>query len=299
MSSRTKALLAIFVASVFWASAGAVAKLLLIHTSPFVAVAHRFALASVFILPFFLREKKPGGYFLKLLPLGIFNAGNVFFYYTGLSLTTANTAAVLGAAVPITTAAFSWLLIRERISQHKLIGIVVGLIGALLITFLPIWGGDTAVSGNFLGNMLLIGSVLSWTLYIIYLRHMLSSRIFSPTLSTSVNLFVVTGAATAVAFIMGQSLFSPSVFVPSYISTLIYASLGMTVITFFLFQWGVQHVSATTASLKEYLQLVIGVGINAVILGERFTGPYFAGSLLVALGVFIATRRRAPRNVII
>lgn len=84
---------------------------------------------------------------------------------------------------------------------------------------------------------------------------------------------------------------------PAYIGIILYAAIGITVVTFFLFQWGVQHVSASTAALKDYIQLVIGIGLNSVILGEHLTGAYLWGSIFVGIGVFLATGQRLSKKI--
>ena len=296
MTVRHKALFAILISAILWASAGSVSKLLFMNASPFVAASHRFILASLMILPFFLRVKKPKGFFLSLLPLGLFNSGNILFYYTGLSLTTANTGSILGTAIPITVALFSPFFIKEPIEKNKLIGILIGLIGALCIVLLPMIEKGNVSSGNILGNLLMVGSLLCWTFYIIFSRRILLKGEYSPILSTSVNIFTVTIVATFASFITGQTLISPVLLIPSYAGVLLYAAIGITIVTFFLFQWGVQHVSATTASLKEYVQLVVGVGINAIVLGERLSPAYIFGSVLIVLGVLFATRQHLTKK---
>lgn len=297
MTVRHKALFAILISAILWASAGSVSKLLFMETTPFVAASHRFLLASFMILPFFLRAKKPKGYVLSLLPLGVFNAGNILFYYTGLSLTTANTGSILGTAIPITVALFSPFFIKEPIAKNKLLGILIGLAGALCIVLLPMIENGHLNSGSLLGNLLMVGSLLCWTMYIIFSRRILSQGDYPPELSTSINIFTVTIAATFAAFVSGQTLISPALLVPAYLGVLLYAAIGITIVTFFLFQWGVRHVSASTASLKEYIQLVVGVGINALVLGERLTFTYLLGSILIIVGVLFATGNRLTKKM--
>lgn len=297
MSIHTKALLAIAMAAALWGSAGATSKTLFIESFPFVAASHRFLLASLIILPFFLREKRPKGYLIKLLPLGLFNTGNVLFYYLGLSHTTANTASIIGTAAPLTTMLLSWVLIKEQIGKEKIIGILIGLIGALFIVLLPMIEKGSVTTGSLYGNMLLICSLVSWTMYMVYSRFILSGGNYSPVLSTSINIFTVAIAASTASLIAGQSIVSPALTHPTYLGTLLYAAMGITIVTFFLFQWGVAHVSASTASLKEYLQLVVGVGLNALILKEQLTNAYLVGSLLVGIGVFIASGKRISKKL--
>lgn len=297
MSTQSKAFLAIIIAAALWGSAGSTSKTLFVESTPFVAASHRFLLASIIILPFFLRAKKPKGYILKLLPLGIFNAGNVLFYYSGLSHTTANTASIIGTAAPLTTLLLSWLLIKERIGKEKIVGILIGLLGALFIVLLPMIEKGNTATGSLYGNILLIISLASWTMYMVYSRYILSGGEYTPIVSTGINIFTVAGAAMLSAFLSSQNILSPALSHPTYLGTLLYAAIGITIVTFFLFQWAVQHMSASTASLKEYLQLIIGVGFNALILREQLTGAYLIGSLLVGLGVFIATGQRLSKKL--
>lgn len=297
MSNQTKALLAIGIAATLWGSAGSTSKILFLESPPLVAASHRFLLASFIIFPFFLRTKKPKGYLLKLLPLGLFNTGNVLFYYLGLSHTTANTASIIGTAAPLTTLLLSWVLIKEKIGKEKIIGILVGLMGALFIVLLPMIENGSTNAGSMYGNILLICSLTSWTLYMVYSRYILSGGAYSPIISTSINIFTVAMAASIASLYTNQSIFSSALTHPSYLGTLLYAAIGITIITFFLFQWGVSHISASTASLKEYLQLIVGVGLNAIILKEQLTHAYLIGSILVGVGVFIATGQRLSKKL--
>jgi len=297
MSLRTKGLVAIFVAAMLWGSAGVVAKLLFLSVPPLVAVFHRFGLASLLMLPLFIRENKPKNYIRDLLPLGLLNTGNVFFFYTGISLTTANAASILGAAAPLITALLSSLFIREHTPKHKLAGILIGLAGAVLIIVLPLMQHEGITYGDFTGNILLVGSLLSWTSYIVYSRFILFQNIYSSTLSTSFMFLTVTIASGIILLATRQPVFPQAMFSASYFGVLTFASIGITIVTFYLFQWGVAHVSAVTASLKEYIQLVVGVGLNAVILGEQFAGGYIVGSILIALGVVLATGKQISKKV--
>lgn len=292
MSVRRKAFLAIIVSAVLWASTGATAKTLFLQSPPLVVATQRFFIAACIIFPFFLRTKKPKGYFIKLLPLGIFNAGNVLFYFAGLSHTTANTASILGTAAPLTTTLLAWLFIKERPTATKQLGILIGMIGALCIVLLPLLQKGGAFTGSMYGNVLLSLSLLSWSLYIVYARYALSGGTYSPILSTSINIFSVLVISIITVMVNRQNFISPALFSPSYLPLLIYIAVVLTIGTFFLFQWGVSHVSASTASLKEYIQLVCAVALNTAILHEQLTGAYIIGALFISIGVFIATGER-------
>lgn len=297
MSLKTKALLAIFVAALLWSGSAAVPKLLFLKAPPFTVAFERFAIASLLILPFVVRVKKPKNYVMSLLPLGIFNAVNIICYYGGLSLTTANTASILGPTVPLVVAVLSYILIGESVSKKKFFGIAIGLTGALLIVLAPLWYHSAFTVGNLWGNLLLVGSNVSWSLYIMYSRKILSEGTFPPILSTAMNFFAVTVTTGVAALLFRQPLLTPAITQPAFLALLLYAAIGITMITFFLFQWGVQYVTAATASMKEYIQLIVGIGINTVVLGDHFTVTYVMGSLLILIGLTIATSEHMTKKL--
>jgi drug/metabolite transporter (DMT)-like permease len=297
MSPYTKGLFAICIAAILWASTGSVSKLLFLTSPPIVVASHRFLLASLILLPFFLLSKKPKGYVKQLLPLGLWNTGNILLFYTGLHLSTANTALIIGTAGPLITLALSHRLIAEPLNKHKIIGVTFGFIGALYIVFLPILSHGELPIGNFLGNLCLVGSNICWSTYIIYSRKILLTGSHPAVLSTFINLVTVAVVTTVIALSSGSTVFVSSLSQNTYILLIVYAAVAITVITFFLFQWGVQYVSASTASLKEYLQLIVGVAFNALILGEKLTVHYFIGSICIIAGIFLATNQTFMKKI--
>lgn len=297
MSLRTKALLAIFAAAVLWGGAGTVGKILVREGNPFVVTFYRFGIASILLLPFFLKMHKPRGFLRDLIPLGMFNALNVILYYSGLTTTTANTAMIIGTATPTTTLVLSHFLTKDHITKENVIGILTGFTGALLVVLLPLFQKGDAVHGDFRGNILLVAGVICWSMYIVRSRVMVTQKNYSPLLATLMNFFVTTATSGLFALLSHQSFVLPALNKPYYAGTLAYASFGITIVTFFLFQWAVQHLSAATVSLKEYLQLIVAIGLNALILNEQLTVSYFVGATLVVIGVFVATGKRVSRKL--
>ena len=292
MTLRRKALIALIATAFLWGTAGTAAKFLVAQAHPFVITFYRFGLATLLLFPLVIKTKKPNGWFRDMLPLGIANAANVLFYFSGIALTTANTGSLLGAGVPLLTAILSWFLIREPIRMNKLIGILLGLMGAVLIILVPILEKGQAVGTSLPGNLLMLGSNIAWTLYIIRSRAATLQSTFNPILATFTNFASCTVAGAIAATVTHRPLIIPALTDPGFVGLYVYTVLGVTIATFFLFQWAVQHVSATTASLKEYLQLLVAVSVNFVFLGERFTPVFFAGSVLILAGVFVATGQR-------
>lgn len=298
MSIRTKAFFALLFVSVLWGSAGVVAKILIRELHPYVVLFYRFAIAAIVLLPWFIKAKKPIHMWRVLIPFSLLSAGNAILFYYGISRTTVSSSAIIGASVPLVTAVLSRLLINERTSKEKLFGIIIGLIGAMYITILPLWEEGKVLGGDIIGNMLLVAAVLCWTLYVIGSRHFLSNDTYSPLVMAEINFLTLAMVSLILAVSTGQLFFIPKVLDTTYLLVFLYSTVPVTVVTFGLFQWVIKHISATTASLKDYIQLVVGVALSLIVLKETVNTSFIIGSLIVVIGISIATGRSVFSKVI-
>ncbi len=297
MSTRQKALLAIILVAMLWGTAGIVAKTLLRELSPFVITFYRFMGAALLLLPFTTLSKKPSRFWRDLVPLSLLNTINVFFFYFGMTTTTVVAASILGSATPLVTLLLSHIIIREQSTWKERLGISIGLIGALAIIVLPALQQSGAIVGDLRGNILLCFGVLSWALYSVFSRKILTQKIYTPLDTAMVN-FAVTGLVSLVAaLVLRQPFITTGALTPPYILMMLYGIVGMTLVTFSLFQWAIKHIPVTTASLKDYIQLVTGAGLGIFLLHEPFTPSYLLGSVLVVLGVFIATGEKISKKL--
>ena len=166
---------------------------------------------------------------------------------------------------------------------------MTGLSGALMIVILPAIEHGQMVSGDLTGNIVISVGVLLWAFYTIISRHSISTGKVSPLVFSAFNFFTTTGVSFLFAITTKQQFFSPGVLQPTYVLTLLYTAIMVTVVTYVLFSWAVKHIAATTASLKEYLQLFFGLLLNTLILGEAITAGLLVGGVLIIVGVSIAT----------
>lgn len=288
MSSRTKALLAIVAASMLWATAGT-AKVLLQSFDPFTTAFFRFLVASLVILPFFLKERRHQKLsLLPLVPLALLGTANITLFYFGLRTTTANATAVIYTIIPLVVAVAAPKLIKEQVTATKLVGVGVGLAGALGIVILPTIERGQRFSGDLSGNLLVLMGVLCWSGYTIGSRHMLATKRATPVAMTAASIFI----STAIFALLSLPQWKPAYLAAfTGVNVLIILQLGVfvTVVTYLLLQWAIKHSSATTAALNQYLQPVFAVVFNYFFLGERLTVGLILGGIVVIAGVGIAT----------
>ncbi|MBI3955657.1 DMT family transporter [Candidatus Gottesmanbacteria bacterium] len=290
MSNRTKALLAIVAASMLWATAGS-AKILVRTFDPFTAAFFRFLVATLIIVPFFLRAQRgKKTSLLPLVPLGLASTGNIAFYYLALRTTTANAAMMIYNATPLVIALTASRMIGEPVTTMKFVGILLGLVGTTLIALLPaLEGGGSSLSGDLTGNLFVVGAVASWTIYTIGSRRMLTTKRATPLDLTTASIVTSSSIFGLLAAISWKPTYTTAMVAPTNIALMIHLGIFVTVATYLLYQWAIKHSSATTASLNQYLQPVIALLFNISFLGERLTTGFALGSIVVLAGVVLAT----------
>jgi len=293
MSSYKLAIISVLLAAAFWGMAPSITKISLQEIPVFSLIFLRFVVASILILPFFLKAKKNlKGNISKLFFLSLLPFLNVVFFVLGIRLTSAIISPVLYAGTPLLVVFFSRVLFKEKISLIKIIGILVGFIGVLIIVILPIIGGDV---GDIKGNAIILLAVLSFAFYTIFSKPILKKQ--SPVVTTSLTfflsaflsfpLFIVELAKDSswIIDVSGQTLLG-----------VLYLGSFATVGSYFLYQWGVKHSSPLEASLTFYFQPIVGSLAAVFLLQEKLTFLFIIGSLVTLSGVFLTTTLSYLKN---
>lgn len=289
MSSRTKALMAIIGASLLWSTAG-VSKIVVREFDPFTAAFIRFAIASIVILPIFLTRNRIRIHtLLRLVPLSLLSTANIIFFYLGVRTSTANAASMIYAGVPLVTMLLAQRFINEKITHRKIFGILIGLLGVLCVAVLPSLGTGETISGDMQGNIFYLCAVAGWSLYIVGSRKAIAQDNISPLELSAAAIFTSTVVFSTLALFFYQAHYTPALTQPNMILLFLYLGIFITVVPYLLFQWAIKHSSATTPSLKQYLEAVFSVLFNILFLGEVATPGFVAGSALVFIGLFATT----------
>lgn len=286
MSSRTKALIGIIFAALLWSTAG-LSKIVVRELDPYLAAFLRFFVASLVILPIFLRMYKKQKHLIRdLLPVSLLATGNILFYYIGLSLSTANAATLIYAGAPMLTAILAHFLIGERLNKQKVLGIGIGFVGISFIALLPVITHG-ALIGTLSGNIFFVFAIIVWALYTIGSRRAISVKGYSPLTVTAVFFFTATAVFFVVSLFTFQPRYLPILAQPSTLLLVLHLGIFVTVVTYLLYQWAIKHSSATTASLQNYIGPIFSILVNVAILKETITPAFVAGTALVLIGVVI------------
>lgn len=273
---------------VIWGSDYLFAKIALREVTPLNFAAIRTLISLAVMAPFLLKTERWwrltwrhfGG--LALLSfLGIFL--NRVLWSTGLDLTTASNCALIGTTSPLFALLFAFLARRAEITMRTTLGIISAFGGVFLVIEAD-WKGWSLASSTFLGDLLLIGSAITWALFTFL------SRLF---LKEHSSLKV-----TAYIILLGTVFFLP--FLPNEKAggwgavsfwgwfSIIYVAVMGNALAYFLWMKGIEHIGPLRTMLYQYLMPVTAILFAVPFLDERLTGQQIIGALIVFAGIFLA-----------
>lgn len=293
--------LAVLVAHLIWGANFVVAKLAL-NEFPVMTLAFlRFGLAVILIVPFLFKlnvdhakikiEDIP-----KLVFAGLFiTTVNISLFYEGLQRTTAIDASVLHLLVPVLSLFAGWWFLKEKVYWINLIGILIGLIGAISIIGIPVILTGSFASSNLVGNTIIIISCVTFVIGAVVLKDLLKK--YDP-LVLNVIMFAI-GAATFIfpAYIdyVNNPQWVENVSILGFLS-LIYITLLSTITAFFLLSWGLKRITVTHAHIFQYIEPAIAATLAVPLLGERISYSFIVGTCLVVLGVYWGTLGKSEHH---
>jgi len=244
-----------------------------------------FWLASLFVKKERVALKDKG--LLLLASVFALTLNQLPFFY-GLSLTSPIDASIVVTMLPIATMILAAVFLKEPITQMKVIGVLVGASGALLIVFNS--AQQSSGTGNMTGNLIVFLAVISFGLYLTLFKSLIS-RYHPVTVMKWMFLWAtLTGLPFCYSSVAGVEL--------SGLRAEVWLSIGFVVVfaTFFgylLLPVGQKVLRPTTLSMYNYMQPVVA-SIVAIAVGlDSFGYQQGLAGLLVFAGVYIVTQSKS------
>ena len=277
---------ALLIAMLIWGGTYVVTSSALGAIGPFTILLLRVTVAWLVLAPFAMRSGyRPSmsatktfvlfGFTGMTLHLGLENMGLVF--------TSASTAALVVASAPAVVAAFSIVMLGERVGFVRVIGIVASIAGVILVTGA---GLGTGGSHDAVGALLVFGGVFSWGAYTVQGKR----------LSTGHPVIVSTAAATGAAVFLTLPLAAGEMFLHGVPQigvgdglAILYLGLLASAVAYGLWNYALTHVDATVAGASVNLVPVIAVAI-ALLVGETLSTTQWIGGGIVGAGVWLTQR---------
>ena len=216
--------------------------------------------------------------------LGVF-AYNLFFM-GALAKLPASRAALIIALNPALTIAISAVVLGERLSARRWLGVAVALLGVAIV----VSKGDPRnfIGGGVgLGELFMFAAVTSWALYTVFGRKVLGG--LSPLAATNYAALwgtLLLGLVAAPAF----DTVHPTHFDWRMVVSLLYLGVLGTAVAFVWYYMSVKKVGASTTSVFNNLVPVFGVAISVLLLGEQLLVSMLVGGAVTIVGVLMVSR---------
>ena len=269
-------------AAIIWGSAAVGAKAALRDFPPFVLAELRGLIAIACLWPLRRRsgDAPASGRGVALLGLtGLFLF--YFFYSFGLKHTSAANGTLIGGGTPVIVALLSAAFLGERLVRRKAVGIAVSLAGICFIV-----SSGAKLDGSLVGNLLIVGSMLSWASYTTISRKLVGGGgSLGILVGTAIyGLLMMAPAAVVELFVSDFGTITPG-----SIILLLYLALGPSAAAYLLWGYGLSKIEASQAAVYGNLMPMFGVIAAAVFLDERITLTHVIGGACIIAGVSIAT----------
>ena len=170
-----------------------------------------------------------------------------------------------------------------------MVGVALGIGGALLMLFMSWTGGaGTSGSNDLLGIFLAILSVLTWAVYLIITRKV-SSKYSSVTQMKYVFLIsTIVTVPIALATEPQQALYS-SAWEWSGVLQMAFIVLFATGLGYFLIPYAMKFLRATTVSIYTNIQPIVASLVAMAVGQDIFTWDKPLAAVMVLVGAYIVT----------
>jgi drug/metabolite transporter (DMT)-like permease len=268
--NNQKAYLALLGANVIYGANFLIAKgIMPDKMGPSALVLLRVIGASImfWILKQFVKEKVDKKDFLLLIICGLLGVStNMLLFFHGLSLTSPIDASIIMTTTPVIVLILSAIILKEKITINKYIGIAIGAIGAFLLVW---FGKKSGGTSSFLGNLFVFLNACSYALYLVLVKPLMK-KYKAITVISWVFLF---GLIFVLPFGFNDLLNTNfNTFTTNTYLAVTFVIVGTTFLTYLLNIYALNYVSPSVNGSFIYLQPVLSffmVSVYAFILDHK------------------------------
>ncbi|MFB9051846.1 DMT family transporter [Formosa undariae] len=291
MNKRTLALVLLFLVQVFYGLNYGFANDVIdggfIKPAGFILLRLLGATTLFWILGIFIpKEKIDKQDYLTFIAAAFFGMFlNMLSFFKGLEYTTPIHASVISTITPIVVLVLSSIYLKEKITSLKIIGIVLGFSGAIILSIYgkAIHSGDNIL----LGNSLIILNATAFSIYLIIAKKLTAK--YHP-LTIIKWLFLLGLIMTTPFGIQEFRAVQWHTFSPYNIFSAVFVVVFATFGTYLLNVIALKHVKASTASIFVYLQPIVAAIFALIIGSDTINSVKIIAAILIFVGVYLVTK---------
>ncbi len=225
---------------------------------------------------------------LRVVACGIIGIGlNQLLFFSGLNLTSPISASLLQTIAPIVVVIASAILLSEKITLPRVLGIAVGAFGAGLLILSR--NAQAAVYPHATrGNLFILANATVFGLYLVLVQPLMRKYHAFTVLA---RVFLV-GAFIAVPFGWREALAADYAHFPLHIWLEIgYMVVFLTILAYLLNNWALKYASPALLGVYIYLQPVLAVLIAVGLGRDALTWGKAGQAALIFLGVWLVSQK--------
>lgn len=282
---------ALFLVAVIYGANYSIAKIALPeYLQPFGFILLRILTSTLLFWLFSLtqeHEKIKGWADYKLLIIcAIFGVGiNMLAFFYGLSLTNPINASVIMTFSPIMVLLTAYMLGKERLTPLKIVGVLVGALGALLLVTK---NGVSISQGTFIGDIFIIVNGSSYAIYLVLVKPLMAT--YKPI--TVIKWIFLLGSIFTIPFGFNELVATNWSIIPldAWLS-IGYVLFFATFVVYILNIWSLKFVNSSVVGIYIYLQPIVSTLVAVSFRGDQLDLLTVLYSLLIMVGVYIVSKR--------
>ena len=290
--------LCLFCSGAFWGLMAPVGKDAMMHGIDGIDLVSFRVLGGAILFwltSFFTKKEK-----VPVKDIFLFGAAGIFAlvfnqcsYTIGLNMTSPSNSSIMTTSMPIFAMVLSFLILKEPITCKKLVGVLMGCVGAIIIITTSATSGNAKV-GNIWGDLLCMSAQLSFALYLALFKNLLSKySLFT------INKWMFTWATIVIwPFTIG------------HVGAIDFASVPMstwweagyviffgTYLGYICMMIGQKTLRPTVVSVYNYVQPVVSVSVSVMASLAVFKGMQAFAALLIFSGVWLVVKSKSKRDM--
>ncbi len=279
--------------AIIWGLSFVAASMVLTTLEPIILATVRFIIAGTLYSPVIIMEYKKGHKptmtDLKELAILGFLSISIYFWlqYTGVRYAGAGISAVLATGfTPVLTGITGTLLLKERVTTTKGVGIALGLIGVALIALPKIVVGS--IDWLFLlGVVCLLGNAVCWSTYSTLSRRLMR-RIGNPLMVTAYTTLL--GVIFLIPLSFTSNWGAISNITMEQWGSILYLAAVCSCIGYFLWNYTLSKLEAINATVWLYLEPVAAFIGSFLLFSQVPATLTIIGGVAIIAGALLTNR---------
>ena len=212
---------------------------------------------------------------------------NQLSFFNGLVFTSSVNTAIIMTTTPLMALVLSYFMLKEAISVQKVLGMIIGFLGAVLII---LNNKKSAEATNpVLGNAMIFTNALAFTYFLVYVKPLI----------VKYNLFTVLKWVFLYGTIILFPIGIPGLmevnwdFPPVIWGSIVYVVVGITFLTFILNMFALKQLSPSVVTVYIFSQPALTAILAFILTGQLISLFSILASLLIFIGVYFVSIKRS------